>query len=386
LKTLAFTKRYSLFLAAVLLANSCIEPYDPPAQDNQNFLVVEGFLNTTEGNQNATIKISRSVTLASQAASPMETDAVVTLRTSSGSSIDLPEVEPGVYSTSTNFQPEYDYFVNIRTKSGGEYQSDVIALKQTPPIDSLTWAIDKKKLLIQVTTHDPGNNTWYYKWDFVQTHQYQSRFTSFYVKIGDFGYAPRPLDQYIDVCWSTSTSKEILLGTSENLTSDVIYKQTLQAINMGSMLISKRYSILVRQYALTPEAYTYWVNVERTSEMLGGLFDPLPSQVNGNVRCISNPEESVIGFISGGEIQEHRLYINNKDLPLHWQFANYPVDCELTEVLLENLDSITDVNGLVYGLYSTMGPPQLIGFTTSSQECIDCRTLGGTTDKPLFWE
>ncbi|MEJ7664694.1 MAG: DUF4249 family protein [Hymenobacter sp.] len=49
------------------------------------------------------------------------------------------------------------------------------------------------------------------------------------------------------------------------------------------------YSILVRQYALTPEEFAYWDKLRKNTENLGTLFDPLPSQLSGNVHRLTMP-------------------------------------------------------------------------------------------------
>jgi hypothetical protein len=42
-----------------------------------------------------------------------------------------------------------------------------------------------------------------------------------------------------------------------------------------------RYSINVRQYGLTKEAYNYWQIIQKSSQQSGSIFDPQPAQVIG---------------------------------------------------------------------------------------------------------
>jgi hypothetical protein len=127
--------------------------------------------------------------------------------------------------------------------------------------------------------------------------------------------------------------------------------------------------------------------VRKTSESLGGLFDPLPGQVIGNVKSLSDPDEKVIGFVTGGSTSKQRIYITRKDLPTDFPSYMFPSECKLDTALFGWLDRITEPNSLVNGLYPEVGPPIMIGFYISYPECIDCRLSGGgSLTKPPFWK
>jgi hypothetical protein len=66
-------------------------------------------------------------------------------------------------------------------------------------------------------------------------------------------------------------------------------------------------SFLFRQYPLTEQGYTYWLTVQKNSQSLGGLFDLQPAQIKGNLHCITNSANPVIGFISASTVQEKRI-------------------------------------------------------------------------------
>jgi hypothetical protein len=119
---------------------------------------------------------------------------------------------------------------------------------------------------------------------------------------------------------------------------------------------------------------------------VGGLFDPLPSEVNGNLRSISHPSEKVIGFFSGGTVHEMRRYLSRKELPEEKLplFLNNMNFCPLDTIPLSDVGRIPTGSSLVGAIYSQAGG--IIGYTSSIQQCIDCRVFGGTTTKPGFWE
>jgi len=57
------------------------------------------------------------------------------------------------------------------------------------------------------------------------------------------------------------------------------------------------YSIEVTQYALTPEAFTYWELLKKNTEQLGSIFDASPSSSLTNIAAI-NSKDLVIGYVS----------------------------------------------------------------------------------------
>src|SRR5690606_22476598 len=80
-------------------------------------------------------------------------------------------------------------------------------------------------------------------------------------------------------CWRSESSKTIELGNSSKLSSDVISNYNIVTLPFNAEKISVKYSVLVKQFALTREAYEYWETVQKNTESIGTLFDPLPTQV-----------------------------------------------------------------------------------------------------------
>jgi hypothetical protein len=126
-----------------------------------------------------------------------------------------------------------------------------------------------------------------------------------------------------------------VIASSAKLSSDVIFQAPVTTILSTNEKISVRYSILLRQYALTKEAYEFWENIRKNTEQLGSIFDAQPSQLQGNIHCISNPTEPVIGFVTITNIQRKRIFIDNSQLPLEW-YPTYPYYCEADTALIYN--------------------------------------------------
>lgn len=362
---------------------SCLEPYDPPSvKDNPEFLVVESFVDAANGL--ALVKLSHTIPLASASEPEPEDGATVLLQDEFGNDYQLLNNPQGMYeATSINLSFEKKYRLYIRTAANKEYQSDFVPVKTAPPIDSITYHIDDFNALnINVNTHDASKNTRFYKWQYVETFEYQSHYPANYI-LRDNIIQPRTKLEDIHTCWKTNSSTEILVSSTQKLVGDIVSNFTLLKIKSSDLRITRKYSILVRQTGLTEDAYNYWLNVQKTTETLGGLFDPMPAQVVGNIHSITNPDEEVIGYFGAGTITEKRIFISEDDLPDH--FSQYTENCLLDTLSLDEVYDMTDP--LLFSAVFATGAPSIIGYTTSDDECIDCRELAnGVTTKPDFWK
>jgi hypothetical protein len=68
----------------------------------------------------------------------------------------------------------------IKTKGGEEYISDYVGIMDTPPIDSVAWRPDGDGVSVMVNTHDVTGQSKYYRWDYVETWEYESPFISLF--------------------------------------------------------------------------------------------------------------------------------------------------------------------------------------------------------------
>jgi hypothetical protein len=249
----------------------------------------------------------------------------------------------------------------------------------TPAIDSVTWSEDPD-VSIFVHTHDPANATPYYRWDFTETWEYRSWYDSDieYVN-GELRYRG-PANQVYS-CWRNKESDRILLANTLALSENRISYQPLTKVIKPDERISQRYSILVRQVGLTREAYDFWNILKKNTELTGSLFDPQPSQLPGNITCLDDPGEKVIGFVSSGRQTFKRIFIRNADLGATW-----PKEDE--ELYCREIKGSIDEMKVALNQDTTLGPAYYItggGLAVAKKSCVDCLRKGGTNIKPSFW-
>jgi hypothetical protein len=386
-------KKISFLICAILIGvMGCKVPYTPKVTAaNSNILVVEGVI--AIGNDATNIKLSRTVNLTSTVTVNPEFNAQVTIESNAGGSYQLYDAGGGNYSSGyLGLDNTLQYRLRIRTQDGVEYLSDFETAKATPPIDSVGFTIQPNGLQIYVNTHDPANATRYYRWDYAETWKFHAKYDSQFVTDGA-ELVFRTNQVY--TCFANNYSSTIVLGSTANLSKDVIYQQPLTQVVSTSEKLESRYSILVKQYALTKDEYNFWTNLKKNTEQLGGIFDPQPSNINGNIHCTTDPKRPVIGWVPVTDVQYTRIFIDNSSLPNSW-FPTYPYDCSVDSNLFcrpegtsclneveENLIPLNAGNVPLSSIVAT-GSPAVIGYTSSSIECSDC-TIRGSNVQPSFW-
>lgn len=378
-------KRYHLlfFLIMAVTVICCKKAYQPPAVTaNNNFLVMEGVINTGTA-AITTIKLSRTRSLGDTSVSlRSEKGAQVQIETESGSTFLLSDKGNGIYqSVALSLNPTLRYRLRITTSGGSMYQSSFVVAKQTPAIDSVTWQRDKD-LKIFVHTHDPSNNTIYYRWEFDETWQYRAAYqASMGVKNRIIFYLDSTNQTYN--CWGTEHSTNIITASTAVLAKDVISYTPIRVIADSTEKPAIRYSINVQQFALTEDAYNYWEILKKNTQQTGTIFDPQPSQNNGNLKCINNPDEPVLGFVSACSVTEKRIFINNNQL-INWVY----IDPAISNCVQST--GSQDPNNFLHFIYpdTTFSPYYFITPGTVAilkTPCLDCTRRGGTNSKPLFW-
>ncbi|HEY4327084.1 MAG TPA: DUF4249 domain-containing protein [Mucilaginibacter sp.] len=382
--------RASYLLVLIIGIMGCKKPYNPPViASPKSYLVVEGVINA--GSDSTVIKLSRTVNLSSNSTKNPERNAILTIESDQNTVYPLTETKGGYYmAAGLNLDTTRQYRLNIRTSNDQQYLSDFAQVKSTPPIDSVGFKVQNNGIQLYVNTHDSKNNSIYYRWEYDETWKFHAKYESILITDGLFIVDRKP-DQYTYFCFANDTSSSIVIGSSAKLKQDVIYQAPITFVESSSEKIETEYSIRVRQYALTGDAYTFWENIKKNTEQLGSIFDAQPSNIKGNIHNVNNPSEPVIGYISVSLVQTKRVFIHNNQVP-NWNPAD-PYDCQLDSMLYcHGKMCQNDVALFLLPIGSTeipvyaipVGSHNPIGFMSSTNYCTDC-TLRGTKTQPAFW-
>jgi hypothetical protein len=368
-------------LLILLLPAGCLTPYYPPGGMGQGgHMVIDGFIDGS--NNSALIKLSRSLQISSYENIPAETKASVTITASNGSEYKLTETKDGIYEgTNMSLDPLAHYTLHVHTQLGESYSSDEIDLVPTAEFDSISWTPGDKGVTWSVNAHSTEKGTGYYKWEFEETFQYNVPLFSNYKKVSKRPVFRNP-DEYVYTCYASYPSAEVLISSTHGLAEDRVSMFPIYFIPKGSFKLAHVFRMTVTQVVITQDEYEFWEQIRKTTESLGGLFDPIPGSIPGNVHNDTDEHDPVLGYFSGGFPKVKVKYLGFQDLPPNLGIVDQPVfACALHELYLDELDKIKQDEVFI----EQFGTP-LKGYTVANEKCGDCRVLfGGTNVKPEDW-
>ena len=384
---------FSFVIGILTFFSACKEPYDPPILANtSSYLVVEGIINVSGP---TTIKLSRTTQLKDTVKVHPENGAILNIEDEANNRYLLLPQGSGTYVLpSAAINTGVKYRLRIKTRNATEYLSDYVVAMRTPEIDSINYKVLGNGVQFYANTHDPENKTRYYRWEFDESWIYNSAlYSSAVYSNGDI--VDRASNNIIYYCYKSAVSNNIILGSSANLSSDVITDGPVSYVAAETGKVAFAYNILIRQYALTKDAYEYWQNLKKNTEQMGTIFDAQPSLASGNISCVTNPDEPVIGFLSASSVTSKRFHFLNKDLPIHSPSYVGPPSigsCLNQEIFFNPRSTYASrvreifASGEFIPTEPISDPASgIIGYYYSTNDCVDCRVKGGTTVKPSYW-
>lgn len=373
-----------LFLLCFIICG-CKDPFEPEVSPGyKDLLVVEGFINIGGTTQ---IRISRSIDLQDSRSVIPEKNASLVITGEDGSQLTGTSTENGsCFLATQTLSIGKKYKLRILLTNGKAYETPYLEGKATPEIDSISFSASDKGFQIFANTHDPANQTRFYTWDYDETWEVRVPFVSSHEYKND-QVVERDPSINIQRCWSGSRSSNILLGSTARLSEDKLTMAPIAYIPGNSAKVAYLYSILVRQYGLRKEAYEYLERMKKNTEQIGGIFDAQPSELKGNLTCVSDPTEQVLGWVSVGTIVEKRIFISNEDKPSYGINWIYNQMCDASVISKDSLIHYIRSNKFIVNeMYGSAYPggPLIYRYTMTSLDCIDCR-LKGSNVKPSFW-
>lgn len=380
-------RKYGLHLMVfVALCTTACEAYFLPELDDFGpVLIVDGAITDLPGPYTVKLSLSSGILASDQQAVE---GARVTIVEEGGEQETLTESQPGHYTTSANGiqgTPGKSYKVRIQLSDGTPYESEYQRMPSSIGIDSVGADLEYQYLSIDepdvpgyqfhVTTESAENPESYLMWSLEATYQYRADFTIDYLYSSQ-GVRPYPNPTEFRTCWRTDQVNEIFTFNTAVLAQPVIEQLPLHFARADEREVSIRYSLLVRQFTLSEEAYTFWNNLQRQIESQETLYNTQPFQIRGNLFNVNDPEETVLGYFMVAGQDEQRV------------FVDHPSELELTY-------SYCGPDYRSYGLIGLIHPSNWPIYiyedeagdrALANDECFDCRELGGSTTQPAFWE
>jgi len=374
-------KIFKIFIAVSLIQslNSCISKYSPEINESMEMLVVEGIITDQPGSN--IIKLSKSIPMGRKINAQPLSGCNVTIKDDEGNWYRLTETVKGTYKTdSTEFRGIIGRKYSLQIVSNNSstnfyyYESVPMEMKPVPPIDKIYWEkvlieeahediIRKEGCQIYLDTYDPEKICTFFRWNYTETWEF---------------HLPMSFDVINKVCWITNKSNEIFLKNTSSLSESTINRFPVKFITNETDRLSIKYSILINQFSLNNDEYIYWEKMRNITETTGSLYDITPASIPGNMFCVDDPTEIVLGYFSVSAKSSKRIFIED-----HFDgVVNLYMRCENGRAYYNNPIIDLGIRAWIIVDGSAMRPPFRI--YTWDKNCADCTTRG-TTVKPSFW-
>jgi hypothetical protein len=388
----------------IIVFGTCIDPYNPNIRGIKSLLVVDGQL--TNEDLSYTIKLSRSVK--TQNEDPvMVTGAYVSIIDQDGIFHTLTERSAGIYkSDSLEFRGEEgkSYILYIKSAEGNEYRSDPATMYPAQPVDTIYYRKDQEipsdhtaildGIRIYLDAKNQGGIE-HMRWTYDEWWKFSVPTPKLFNYIDQ--YTIPDVDTVKQVCYSHSSTSDILIHTAEGSQSAVISRMpVLFVASAKSDRLLLQYCIDIRQLTLSPEEYQFWKQLKEINESGGDIFDKQPFTITGNVHGVTHPEETVLGYFQVSAVSEKRIYILPGDIK-DFNLPKYSYDCESVEI--GPSDYPQDPTHIVtfdkiYDSYTSTGfvfirpvydlRLNLVKMVFTKPSCALC-TYRGSLKKPWFW-
>lgn len=374
----------------ILLLPGCIEPFNPEIDEKQISLVVDGTLTDQEGYHS--VRISRSSGYNDPEFTP-ETGCLVEIISERGDRVILNEYNSGLYEQwieQSFLEINQVYQLHIITGEGTEYYSYPDTLFPCAPLDHIyyeqetreTFERDRPMQGIQFFTdiEIPEHHARNYRWKMEETWEYHAPHLIQFIYTGEIIGLEEESDS-LKYCWKTQDIHNIRTLTTSQVVGNNVNRIPLIYVSNQSNRLKVKYSLLVKQYSLSEQAYQYWYQLENQSSKGGELYETQPVRIEGNVYNPSDPDERILGYFNVSAVKEKRIFVRER---FHFQIYDYPCRLYRVEDAYElGLSDIPESQYPVYLVPSTIeGPPWFM----AEDICFDCTRGGGKLDPPDFWE
>ena len=154
----------------------------------------------------------------------------------------------------------------------------------------------------------------------------------------------------------------------------------MRVISRDNSIIRTRYSILVKQYAQSLEAFTFYKILNKFSSSDNLFSQNQPGFFSGNLYSVNNNNEKVVGYFDISSVSSKRIFFNFSDFFPDEPLPPYFIDCSIFQI--KDISKLTEdvINNKV--IFHSLIPDELPNVVNAA--CGDCTKIG-TTTKPDFW-
>lgn len=320
---------YPILFSFIALAG-CKEVYEPDIESEKTAVVIQGMMTNIEGQ--LAVRITRAVPYDSTDSYIQVRNASVMVYDNLWNMIKLENDGFGVYrNPEAKSIPGRSYFLKVSTPEGDTYESTPQSLPERFTQDTIYAANVARESYVISSSGD------YFKSTIkgIETYadisgagtvfpkcRYDVLVTILYVFIPPGQIMPPTI-----YCWKSFNPNGVLNVTSSKFEktigfapkhnlgffrSNIINYDDREGVALAGWLIQ------VNKFSLNNETHQFYLNVKNQLEASGKLFDPVPAQIRGNIKCTNNPQKIALGFfeVSHAEKLYFRYNVSREPITL----------------------------------------------------------------------
>ena len=405
------------------LAVSCIEPFEFQTETFEDALVIEASL--TNEMKRHSVTLSRAVRFEDSISAP-ERNARVRILDEMQNEYKFEESEPGIYNAIVPFaaQKGVKYSLYVETNDGTSYSSDPESFEAESQIENVYAErgindVNEEGLFIYTDSFDSTGESQYYRYEYEETYKIIApywgpkgfKLTNYQpcnpdrsspTIIYDLEIVNRTQEE--QTCYNTVLSSDIVQTSSAGLSSAKVDRFRVRFIPATDFILTHRYSILVKQYVQSTNAFSYYKSLDNFSSTASIFSEIQPGFLEGNIMVDNNDDKKVLGYFEVTSVSEKRIFFGFRDFYPDAPFPLYIKNCVPFSTLLEHAsycyegelpgnpcpESLIERMARNSIRYLDSNEDGLVGITCPGpyvvveRECGDCTALGSNI-KPDFW-
>lgn len=400
----------------------CIDPFAFETETFQDALVIEASL--TNEMKRHQVKLSRAVRFEDSISAP-ERNAQVRILDDMENTFEFREVEAGRYAASSEFaaQKGRAYTLVIQTADGTVYRSNpeqIVAEAEIAALyaDRETNDQGEDGIFVYADSFDSSGEAQYYRYEYEETYKivapnwvplefqltnYEPCNPDTYDPniIYDLEIAKRAHEE--QTCYNTVASTDITLASSAGLSERRVERFPVRFIPGTDFILTHRYSILVKQFVQSGDAFSYYQSLDNFSSSTSIFTEIQPGLLEGNITAENDEDQIVLGYFEVASVSEKRIFFGYRDFYPDAPFPLYVSNCvpftaplEHVSYCFEDIDLFTGpcqesliermARDAIAFLDVNIPDVECEGpYTVVARECGDCTALGSNVI-PDFWE
>ncbi|HEY5122502.1 MAG TPA: DUF4249 domain-containing protein [Ignavibacteria bacterium] len=394
-------KKLLIVLAFFLFIAGCITEFIPNIKNSNNeYIIIDAKITDKEG---ALVKLS-TLQGGKYLNQPLGIDANVEISDNTGGKIVLTKTSQGVYSSIINGIPGRSYTLSVKTADGNEFTSSSEMMDPVIPIDSV-YGVFEFRPSVNLKVNSPGvalyidinnstNNNKFFRWTYDETWLQKSPIRWMAYGTWDLkgnllkiSFWPNNTPNNIK-CFHYSTSNQILIKSTDQLKPGFLKENPLYFTDDLSGRFSIGYSVEIKQYSITPGAFLYFNQLEKSDELTGSLYDPIPSYIPSNIYNTKDASQKVSGFFVVSSVVKKRIFINPTDIvPGGYMAGSSTSTClDSTASSYSGAAAIRRNSHLEIYDFIPASAMTSMAIKMANVTCFDCVSNGGSIQKPSYWD